>query len=59
MSAPSGSRTGRVRVLIVDDEPVQLTAKEFAPRRIDKGRAPVIHTVRGLEYAIRPLEGGR
>ncbi|KUO20711.1 response regulator transcription factor [Streptomyces dysideae] len=28
-------------------------------RKIDKGRAPVIHTVRGLGYAIRPAEDGR
>ncbi|WP_405649266.1 response regulator transcription factor [Streptomyces sp. NBC_00019] len=28
-------------------------------RKIDKGRAPMIHTVRGLGYAIRPVEDGR
>ncbi|MFF1293735.1 MULTISPECIES: response regulator transcription factor [unclassified Streptomyces] len=28
-------------------------------RKIDKGRAPMIHTVRGLGYAIRPEEDGR
>ncbi|MBT2675037.1 response regulator transcription factor [Streptomyces sp. ISL-14] len=28
-------------------------------RKIDKGRAPMIHTVRGLGYAIRPAEDGR
>jgi two-component system OmpR family response regulator len=28
-------------------------------RKIDKGRAPVIHTVRGAGYAIRPSETGR
>jgi two-component system OmpR family response regulator len=28
-------------------------------RKIDRGRAPMIHTVRGLGYAIRPAEDGR
>ena len=28
-------------------------------RKIDKGRAPMIHTVRGMGYAIRPTEDGR
>ncbi|MDT7841875.1 response regulator transcription factor [Streptomyces justiciae] len=28
-------------------------------RKIDRGRAPMIHTVRGLGYAIRPTEDGR
>ncbi|WP_405883268.1 response regulator transcription factor [Streptomyces sp. NBC_01136] len=28
-------------------------------RKIDKGRAPMIHTVRGVGYAIRPVEDGR
>ena len=28
-------------------------------RKIDKGRAPMIHTVRGLGYAIRAAEDGR
>ncbi|SDP64314.1 two-component system, OmpR family, response regulator [Streptomyces sp. cf386] len=28
-------------------------------RKIDHGRAPLIHTVRGLGYAIRPVEDGR
>jgi two-component system OmpR family response regulator len=28
-------------------------------RKIDKGRVPMIHTVRGLGYAIRPVEDGR
>ncbi|MET7730667.1 response regulator transcription factor [Streptomyces sp. NPDC005402] len=28
-------------------------------RKIDKGRAPLIHTVRGLDSAIRPAEDGR
>jgi two-component system OmpR family response regulator len=28
-------------------------------RKIDKGRVPMIHTVRGLGYAIRPEEDGR
>jgi two-component system OmpR family response regulator len=28
-------------------------------RKIDKGRTPMIHTVRGLGYAIRPEEDGR
>lgn len=28
-------------------------------RNIDKGRAPMIHTVRGLGYAIRAEEDGR
>ena len=28
-------------------------------RKIDKGRAPMIHTVRGVGYAIRPPEDGR
>ncbi|MFE7270092.1 response regulator transcription factor [Streptomyces sp. NPDC057623] len=28
-------------------------------RKIDRGRAPLIHTVRGLGYAIRPVEDGR
>ncbi|KOU62722.1 transcriptional regulator [Streptomyces sp. MMG1533] len=28
-------------------------------RKIDKGRAPMIHTMRGLGYAIRPAEEGR
>ncbi|WP_405868476.1 response regulator transcription factor [Streptomyces sp. NBC_00005] len=28
-------------------------------RKIDKGRAPMIHTVRGMGYAIRPTENGR
>ncbi|NUS23534.1 MAG: response regulator transcription factor [Streptomyces sp.] len=28
-------------------------------RKIDRGRAPMIHTVRGLGYAIRPVEDGR
>jgi len=28
-------------------------------RKIDRGRAPMIHTVRGMGYAIRPVEDGR
>ncbi|MCX4765605.1 response regulator transcription factor [Streptomyces sp. NBC_01275] len=28
-------------------------------RKIDRGRSPMIHTVRGLGYAIRPAEHGR
>jgi two-component system OmpR family response regulator len=28
-------------------------------RKIDRGRAPMIHTMRGLGYAIRPVEDGR
>lgn len=28
-------------------------------RKIDRGRAPMIHTVRGLGYTIRPVEDGR
>ncbi|MER5341905.1 response regulator transcription factor [Streptomyces mirabilis] len=28
-------------------------------RKIDKGRTPMIHTVRGVGYAIRPVEDGR
>ena len=28
-------------------------------REIDKGRTPVIHTLRGVGYAIRPAEAGR
>ncbi|WP_406006249.1 response regulator transcription factor [Streptomyces sp. NBC_00637] len=28
-------------------------------RKIDRGRPPMIHTVRGLGYAIRPVEDGR
>ncbi|NUR68936.1 MAG: response regulator transcription factor [Streptomycetaceae bacterium] len=28
-------------------------------RKIDRGRAPMIHTVRGVGYAIRPVEDGR
>ncbi|MGW1613000.1 response regulator transcription factor [Streptomyces sp. NPDC002285] len=28
-------------------------------RKIDRGRAPMIHTVRGLGYVIRPVEDGR
>ncbi|MGW1026494.1 response regulator transcription factor [Streptomyces sp. NPDC002577] len=28
-------------------------------RKIDKGRAPMIHTVRGVGYAIRPVGDGR
>ena len=28
-------------------------------RKIDRGRAPMIHTVRGLGYAIRDAEDGR
>ncbi|MFJ8106482.1 response regulator transcription factor [Streptomyces sp. NPDC096132] len=28
-------------------------------RKLDRGRAPMIHTVRGLGYAIRPAEDGR
>ncbi|MGW3287744.1 response regulator transcription factor [Streptomyces sp. NPDC001002] len=28
-------------------------------RKIDKGRAPMIHTVRGTGYTIRPVEDGR
>ncbi|MFJ4786607.1 response regulator transcription factor [Streptomyces sp. NPDC088794] len=28
-------------------------------RKIDKGRAPMIHTVRGTGYTIRPVEEGR
>jgi len=28
-------------------------------RKLDRGRAPMIHTVRGLGYAIRPVEDGR
>ncbi|WP_405730241.1 response regulator transcription factor [Streptomyces sp. NBC_00028] len=28
-------------------------------RKIDRGRAPMIHTVRGLGYTIRPAEDGR
>ncbi|MFE3415379.1 winged helix-turn-helix domain-containing protein [Streptomyces mirabilis] len=28
-------------------------------RKIDKGRPPTIHTVRGVGYAIRPVEDGR
>ncbi len=28
-------------------------------RKTDRGRAPVIHTVRGMGYALRPVEDGR
>jgi two-component system OmpR family response regulator len=28
-------------------------------RKIDRGRAPMIHTVRGMGYAIRPVEDAR
>ena len=28
-------------------------------RKIDRGHAPMIHTVRGMGYAIRPVEDGR
>lgn len=28
-------------------------------RKIDRGRAPVIHTVRGMGYVVRPVEDGR
>lgn len=28
-------------------------------RKIDRGRAPMIHTVRGMGYAVRPVEDGR
>ena len=28
-------------------------------RKIDRGRAPMIHTVRGMGYALRPVEDGR
>ncbi|MFD9319179.1 response regulator transcription factor [Streptomyces sp. NPDC060053] len=28
-------------------------------RKLDRGRSPMIHTVRGLGYAIRPAEDGR
>ncbi len=28
-------------------------------RTTDRGRAPVIHTVRGMGYALRPVEDGR
>ncbi|MER5195436.1 response regulator transcription factor [Streptomyces sp. NPDC002755] len=28
-------------------------------RKLDRGRSPMIHTVRGLGYAIRPVEDGR
>ncbi|MDF3144303.1 MULTISPECIES: hypothetical protein [unclassified Streptomyces] len=93
MSATAGLRNGRVRVLIVDDEPaltdvldgmlldrhglwvprrlryenpelpvlgdLVLTEETNLRRRIDKGRAPVIHTVRGLGHANRPVEDGR
>jgi DNA-binding response OmpR family regulator len=76
MTGTTRSRTGRVRVLIVDDEPA-LTPKELDllgplmehPRQVpgearsldktDRGRVPVIHTVRGPGSAIRPVEEGR
>ncbi|MFF5138881.1 response regulator transcription factor [Streptomyces sp. NPDC013157] len=28
-------------------------------RKIDRGRAPMIHTVRGMGYVVRPVEDGR
>ncbi|MGW1622143.1 response regulator transcription factor [Streptomyces sp. NPDC002172] len=28
-------------------------------RKIDRGRAPMIHTVRGMGYVVRPMEDGR
>jgi two-component system OmpR family response regulator len=134
MTATAGFRNGRVRVLIVDDEPaltdvlsvaveeagwryenpklpvLMLTARDALEHRLDgleagaddhvtkqfsleevvlrlrgllrraaaeqartddsvrvlgdlvltdKGRAPMIHTVRGLGYAVRPVEDGR
>ncbi|MGW3117023.1 response regulator transcription factor [Streptomyces sp. NPDC001107] len=56
---PEAHRAGR---------PIRLTAREFDllrlllnhPRRVlGKGRAPVIHTVRGMGYTFRSTEDGR
>ncbi|MGW2962984.1 winged helix-turn-helix domain-containing protein [Streptomyces sp. NPDC001220] len=95
MAATAGSRTGRVRVLIVDDEPglTELLSAAVADagrrpypapdgqtiwstsfdggenlvevcisslrRKIDRGRTPMIHTVRGMGYVVRAVEDGR
>ncbi|MER6350730.1 response regulator transcription factor [Streptomyces sp. NPDC001634] len=53
-----------------DGTPIRLTVKGFdllellvyisgRRRKVDRGRAPMIHTVRGSGYAIRPVEEGR
>lgn len=45
MTATAGFRNGRARSVL--------------RRKIDEGRAPMIHTVRGLGYALRPGKDGR
>ncbi|MEU9242164.1 winged helix-turn-helix domain-containing protein [Streptomyces sp. NPDC048385] len=91
MSATARARTGRVRVLVADDEPglTELLAAAVTDagrrpqildrvrhtsfdggnlvevrnsslrRRIDRDRAPMIHTMRGRGYAVPPGEDGR
>ncbi|GGQ70729.1 hypothetical protein [Streptomyces asoensis] len=60
MTATPGFRRGRIRVLIVDDEPALTQVLSVAVT--DAGRRPYPvpdHTVRGLGYAVRPAEDGR
>ncbi|WP_369226239.1 hypothetical protein AB5J52_36185 [Streptomyces sp. R39] len=92
MSATAGARTGRVRVLVADDEPgptelLAAAATDTGRRpqsldharhtscdgggnlvevrnsslrhRIDRDRAPMIHTLRGRGYAVPPGQDRR
>ncbi|WP_369273982.1 hypothetical protein AB5J55_32290 [Streptomyces sp. R11] len=59
MTGTAGFRNGRVRGLIVDDEPALTDVLSCRRRKFDRGRAALIHTVRGPGHAIRPVEDGR
>ena len=63
MTATAGPRNGRVRVIVVDDEPALTDVLDgmlpAGGAAHDRRLVPMIHTVRGLGYAIRPAEDGR
>ncbi|MDC0768579.1 hypothetical protein [Streptomyces sp. HD] len=70
MTATAGSRNGRVRVLVVDDEHALTDVPDGMQRgllrrargersRTDSSRTPLRHAVRGPSCTIGPVEDGR
>ncbi|CAM5641093.1 hypothetical protein [Streptomyces aurantiogriseus] len=59
MTGTSVSRTGRVRVCVVDGEPALTEVLSGPRRKTDRARVRMIHGVRGPGYAVRPVEAGR